>query len=134
MPHDLVHSFVLHGTDGDNGYAEHFFHLVDVYCSAIVSHFVHHVEGKDDGDIEFHQLYGQIEIALYVCCIDDVDDAAGIVFQYEAAAYHLFARVGAEAVDAGEVDDGCFGEAFYVAVFALDCHTGEVANVLSAAC
>ena len=69
VPHDLVHSFVLHGTDGDNGYAEHFFHLVDVYCSAIVSHFVHHVEGKDDGDIEFHQLYGQIEIALYVCCI-----------------------------------------------------------------
>ena len=77
-------------------------------------------------------MHGQVEVALDVGGIHDVDDAAGLIFQDEATADNFFARVGAEAVYAREVGDGGFGMAFDDAVLAVDGHAREVADVLLA--
>ena len=133
MAHHLIDAFVLHGADGDDGNAEQPLHLVDADGPAVALHLVHHVERQHHRDAELHQLHGEVEVALDVCGIHDVDDAARLALQDELTADDLLARVWAEAVDAGEVGDGGIGVSLDDAVLAVDCHAGDVADMLFAA-
>ena len=133
VAHHLIYALVLHGADGDDGNAENLLHPVDADGSAVASHFVHHIESQHHGDAKLHELHGEVEVALDVGGIDDVDDAVGMVFQDEATADDFLARVGAEAVDAREVGDGGIGMSLDGAVLAVDGDAREVADVLLAA-
>ena len=74
MPYHLVHALISHGGNGDDGYAEQRLHLVDAHGTMVVLYLVHHVEGQYHGDAKFHQLHGQVQVALYARCIHYVDD------------------------------------------------------------
>ena len=132
MPHNLVHTLVFHGTDGNDRNAENPLHSVDTNGSAITLHLVHHVESQHHRYVELHQLHGQIEVAFDVGCIDDIDDATRIAFQDEATADDLFARVWTEAVNAWKVGDDGVRMAFDDTVFSVDCDARKVADMLFA--
>ena len=131
--HHLVNALVLHSADRDDGYAEHPLHAVDADGSAVALQLVHHIECQHHRYTQFHQLHSEVEVALDVCGIHNVDDAARLVFEDETAADDFFAGVGTEAVDAGEVGDGGFGMALDDAILAVDGHAREVADMLVAA-
>ena len=71
-----VPSFLGRG-DGHHGDAEHPLEPVDVDRAAVGRDLVHHVRREDHGPVEFHELEREVEVALDVGGVDDVDDRVG---------------------------------------------------------
>ena len=56
--------------------------LLDVYLVAVFAHHVHHVYRNDDGDAKLGELSRQVEIALKICAVHDIQDRVGtLVYQ-----------------------------------------------------
>ena len=102
---------------------QHRFHLVDAHRAAVAAHFVHHVQRQNHGDIQLHQLHGQVEVALNIVDatniernlyltiqlhqlhgqvevaldvggVHDIDDAGGLFADDELAGDDLLAGIG----------------------------------------
>ena len=116
--HQLGRALVLGRRDGDDGDAQQLLHLV------------HHVEGQHHGHAQLHELHRQVQVALDVRGVHDVDDAARALVQQETARDHLLARVRRHGVDARQVGDERLGMALDAAVLAIHRHAGKVAHVL----
>lgn len=93
MVHQLANTLVACGANGDNGHAQQALEQIDVHGAAVGRHLVHHVERDDHGAVELHKLQRQVQIALNVGGVDDIDDGVGVFVQDELAADDLFARV-----------------------------------------
>ncbi len=126
----LVHAGVFRRGDGDHRHAELGLHAVDIHAAAVGGDLVHHVERNDHGDAHFQKLHGQIEVALNVGGVDNVDDGLGLFLENEVARDDLFAGIGGHGVDAGQVRDQGIGVLADLAVLAVDGDAGEIANVL----
>ena len=74
---ELVDALVFHCRDGHHRQAQLSLHGVDAYRAPVVAHLVHHVQCQHHGHVELHELHGEIQVALDVGGIDDVDDALG---------------------------------------------------------
>ena len=74
---------------------------------------------------------GQVEVALKVACVDDVDDHVGCVLHHLLSHIQLFGRVGRERIGAGQVDE-VEVVAFEggVTLFGVNGHTAIVAHTL----
>ena len=117
---------------GDRHYrdSEHRLHDIDVDTSAVAFQFIHHIDGKDYRHIQLHELHSEVEISLYIISIHDIDDTSRTVIEYEITAYHLFAGVRREAVDAWQVSDVGALVPTDGTVFSVHGHTWEVSHVL----
>ena len=129
----LADALVFRRGDGDDRDAQPGFQLVDADGAAVLADLVHHVEREHHGHIQLHELHGQVEVALDVGRIHDVDDALGLVAQQELAGDQLLARVRGHGVDARQVGDQRVRVAPDDAVLAVDGHAGEVAHMLAGA-
>ena len=103
--HQLLDTRAAQRRNGDDGDTDLAFERGGVDLVARLLHRVHHVEGDDHGNVDLHELRGEIEIALQIGRVDDVDDAVGALIQYVIARDDFLGRVGRERVDAGKVDD-----------------------------
>ena len=128
--YQLVHALVLGGGDGDDRDAQHRLHLVDAHRAAVAAHFVHHVQRQHHGDIQFHQLHGQVKVALDVGGIHDVDDAGGFFADDELAGNDLLAGIGGHGVDARQVGDLGLRVALDGTALAVHRHAREIAHML----
>ena len=90
----LVHAVVVRRRNRHDGDAQQTFHLVDTDGSAVAAHLVHHVQRQHHRHIQLHQLDGQVQVALDVAGIDDVDQAPGPFVQDELARDHFLGRAG----------------------------------------
>ena len=126
----LVDALVFHCRDGHHRQAQLSLHGVDAYRAPVVAHLVHHVQCQHHGHIELHELHGEIQVALDVGGIDDVDDALGVGFQDELARHDFLVGVGRERVDARQVGHRCVGVSLDGAALLVDGHSREVAHVL----
>ena len=84
----------------------------------------------DGGYPHLQQLHGQVEVALDVGGVHDVDDGLWLLPQHEIPADQLLAGIGRHGVDAGQIGDGGVRLAADGAVLAVHRHAGEVAHVL----
>ena len=116
--------------DGHHGDAERGLQTVHAHRAAVGRELVHHVEGEDHGPVQLHELERQVEVALDVGGVHDVDDRVRVVLEDEAAGDHLLARVRGERVDAREVGDRGLGMTLDLAVLAVHRDAREVAHVL----
>lgn len=130
MLDELVDALVVCGRDGHDGNAELCLEHVDVDAAAVCHDLIHHVEGDDERHVEFHELQAQIEVALDVRTVDDVDDGVGLLVKHELPRDDFLARVGRQRVDARKVGHRRFGMVAYSAVLAVDRHARKVPNVL----
>ena len=126
----LVDALALRGGNRHDRNAEHGLHLVDADGAAVFAHLVHHVERKHHRHIQLHELHGQIQVALDVGGVHDVDEAARLALEHKAAGDDLLAGVGGHGIDAGQVGHERIGMAADDAVLAIDGHAGKVADVL----
>ena len=126
----LLHAFVLGGGDRYHRHAQERLHLVYVHGAAVVGHFVHHVQRHNHGRVHFEQLHGEVQVALDVRGVRNVDDGARLFADHEIARYDLFARVGAHAVDARQVGHAGVGVPADGAVLAVDRYARKVSHVL----
>ena len=130
MIHQLADTLVAGSANGDNGHAQQALEQVDVHGAAVGRHLVHHVERDDHGAVELHKLQRQVQIALDVGSVDDVDDGVGIFVKDELTANDLFARVRRQGVNTGQVGNARLGVVTDSAVLAVDRHAGKVADML----
>ena len=70
---------------------------------AVLARDVDHVQGDDHGDAQLRQLRGQVEVALDVRRVDDVEDGVRLLIDQIAARHHFLQRVGGKTVNARQV-------------------------------
>ena len=102
----LLDALVLKGRDHHNRAAELLGKLVRVDLVAVLLDQVGHVEGDDHGQAGLDDLKRQVQVALEVGGIDNLDDNIGLAAHEVIARALLLGAVGGKRVDAGEVRDG----------------------------
>ena len=68
---------------------------------AILAYHVHHVNGNDNGDSQFRQLGGQIQIALQIGSVNDVQNAVGTFINQVIPRHDFLKGVRRKRVNAG---------------------------------
>ena len=130
MIHQLADTLVAGSANGDNGHAQQALEQVDVHGAAVGRHLVHHVERDDHGAVELHKLQRQVQVALDVGGVNDVDDGVRALVEDELTAHDFFACVRRQGVNAGQVGNARLGVVANGAVLAVDRHAGKVTDVL----
>ena len=126
----FVDALILRGRDRHHRDAQGLLQRVYVDRAAVLAHLVHHVQRQHHGHVQLDQLACQVQVALDVRRVQDVDDAVGLAVQQEFPGHDLLAGVGRERVDARKVRDRGLGVAANRAVLAVHRHAREVAHVL----
>ena len=67
--------------------------FADVYFIAVLFYDVHHVYGHYDGDAQFSELRGEVEVALEVGAVDNVEDRVRTLFDQVVSGYDFFEGV-----------------------------------------
>ena len=70
---------------------------------AVLFHHVHHVDGHHHGNAKLYQLRRQVEVALQVGAVDDVQDRVGPLIDQVIPGNHFLQRIGRQAVDPRQV-------------------------------
>ena len=104
--------------------------LLHVDLVAVLADQVHHVHGHHNGQAQLQQLGGQVQVALDVGAVHDVQDGVGLLLHQIAAGHNLFQGVGAQAVNAGQVLNDHVLVALQLAFLLFNGNAGPVANVL----
>ena len=95
---------------------------------------IHHVEVEDEGNLHLQELERQVQAALEVGGVHDVDDRRQGLLQEHVAGDALLGRVGCQAVGSGEVDDlHGLAVALVPAHHLIDGHAGIVGHKLPCA-
>ena len=128
--HQFLHTFVFGCRNRHNWYSEAGFKLIDVDSAAIVAHLVHHIQSKHHRYAQFHQLHGQIQVALNVGGVHNVDDALWLGIENELARHYFLARVRRKRIDAGQVHHLGIGVSFDNARLAVDGHARKITHML----
>ena len=78
--------------------------MVDIEFVATAEQLVVHVESHHHGDIHIDELGGEVEVALEVASIYDIEDDVWVFLDDVLAYVEFLRRIGAEAISSGEVD------------------------------
>ena len=85
--------------------AELFCQVSRIQPVAVFLHDIHHVNGYYHGNSEFHQLGGQVQIALEIGTVNDIQDRVRPFIDQVIPGHHFFQRIGGKAVNARQVRD-----------------------------
>ncbi len=105
---------------------------------------IHHVEGDDHRPLEFEQLDGEVEVALKIRAVDNVDDRLGFFVDDVIARNDLLHRIRGERIDARKIHDrhlmperakarAVVGRGFNFAFFFLHRHARPVTYIFASA-
>ena len=130
LVHQLRHAVCRRRADRDNRNAERLRHLLDVDAAAVSGQLVHHVECQHHRNAQRQQLQRQIEIALQIRRVDDVDDAVRLLPQNIIARHDLFCRIWTQGVNAGQVYHGAVFLPAHLPALLLDRYAGKIAHML----
>ena len=95
----------LQGRDLDDLAAKLTGQLCGVDLIAVLADDVHHVDGDDDRDAQLGELRGEVQVALEVRAVDDVQDRIGTLADQVVTGDDLLQRVRGQGVDTGKVGD-----------------------------
>ena len=91
---ELVYASAVLEDGRNHRYSEEFAQLVVVDVVASFLGLVEHIESAHHADVHIDELSGEIEVALQVAGVDDVDDDIGCVLDELLAHIELLGRVG----------------------------------------
>ena len=126
----LVDPFVQGRGNRHHRDPEHFFHPVDVHRTAVAPHFVHHVQRQHHRHVQLHELKSQVQIALQIRCVGDVDDALRLLLQNIFPGDHFLLCVGRKGVNPRQVRHLSAGLSADDAGALVDRHPREIPDVL----
>ena len=127
---ELIDALIFGGGNGDYGNAQNVLQLIDADGAAVGPDLIHHVQRQHHGDLQLHELHGQIQVPLDVGGIHNVDDAAGMVLHQKVPGDNFLVGIGRQGIDARQIRDGGFGMVADGAVFPVHGDPREIAHVL----
>ena len=130
MIHQLLDALVLRRGNGHHRHLQDLFHLIDADVSAVSLHLIHHIQSQHHGDVQFHQLHGEVQVPLQVGGVHDVDDGGGLLLQDELPGHDLLTGVGGQRIDPRKVGDLRLRVPFDGAALAVYRDPREVPHVL----
>ena len=130
MLNKLINTFVFGSTDRNYRNSEQFLHLIDVNCTGISRHLIHHVQCHYHGYIQFQKLHGKIKVSFNICGIDNIYDGKRLFIQYKITRYKLLAAVWTHRIDTGKIRNTGIVSFSYGTVFSVDGNTGKVSDML----
>ena len=130
MIHQLADALALQSGDWHHGDPQPLFQFVDQHGAAVFPDLVHHIQGQNHGNVQLHQLHGQIEVALNVGRVHNIDDASGLLLQNELAGHQLLTGVGRHGIDSGKIRHQGVLLTADDTVLAIHGDTGEIAHML----
>ena len=104
--------------------------LLGVDAVAGLADQVHHIQGDDHGDADLHQLGGEVEVALQVGGVHDVQHHVGALIDQIVPGDDLLQRVGGEGIDARQVGHDDVLLVADAAFLFLNGDAGPVAHIL----
>lgn len=99
--HDLLHAAALERRGRHHRAAQALGKGIDVDLIAVFLHEIHHVEGHDGGDAQIDDLGGEVEVALEIRRVHQIDDRVRLATHEVVAGDDLLGGVGRERVHAG---------------------------------
>ena len=123
-------TFALQSADLNSLTAQLGAQLLQVDLIAVLADEVDHVDSHDHGDAQLDELSGQVQVALDVGTINDVQDGIGLLLDQVSTGDDFFQSVRRQGVDTGQVLDDDILRAFQLALFLLHGNAGPVADVL----
>ena len=127
---ELLKSGASQGGDLNDRAAQLFRQLGAVDLVAPLFNHIHHVQGYHYGYAQLQHLGGEIEVALQIGGVHQVENHVRALVEQIISAHHLLQRVGGEGVDTRKVGDGNVGMTFQLAFFLFYRHAGPVAYIL----
>ena len=115
--------------DLEHGHAEALGELGGVDLVSALGKKVAHVQADDDRAAGLEHLRGEVEVALEVGHVDEVDEGVGALIDDVVAGHDLLGGVGRKRVDAGQVDEGDVLVGAPLGLLLLDGDAGPVADV-----
>ena len=103
--HQLVNALSLAGADGHHRHMQLPLKHVQVNHIPVGAHLVHHVQGNHHGGAQLQKLQRQIQVTLQVGGVHNVDDHVRLFQGDEIAGHNFLHGIGAEGIDAGQVDN-----------------------------
>ena len=119
----------LECADRHNGNPEFPTHFFDINGTAVGTHLVHHIQCEYHRNVQLEQLHGQIQVALNVGSVRDIDDTIRFLVQDVIAGDNLLLRIGAQRIDPRQVDDRAIRLSADLPDLLLHRHAREVADM-----
>ena len=126
----LIHAFVAGGGDGHHRHAQTLRQGLDIHAAAVACQLIHEVQSQHRGYAQLQQLQGEVEIALDVGGVHDVDDAVGVTVHQKIVGNHLFTGIRAQRIDAGQIHHLAVLLAPHLAHLLVHRDAGKIAHVL----
>ena len=96
-------AFSLGSRDRNNRNAQRIGQLFDMDAVAAGTDLIHHVESQNHRDVQLHQLQSQIEVALQIGGVHNVDDGVRMLLHQKVTGDDLLRGVRRERVDARQI-------------------------------
>ena len=133
MGYQLVNSLIF--CCGNRNYrdSKHFLHPVDNDRTTVFPDLIHHIQGKNHGNIQLHQLHGKIKVPLNICGIHNINNTSWMLIQYKIPCYDFFAGIRRHGINSRKI---CYqGIAFSTdrSVLSVHSNTWEISHMLAGA-
>ncbi len=126
-------TFALQGAHLDNLAAERFTQAAKVDLVAVFANQIDHVDGDDNRNAELDELGGQVQVALDVGAVDDIQNGVGLFAHQVCARHDLFQRIGRQGIDARKILNDDIFMPFQAPFLFFDCDAGPVPDILAGA-
>ena len=123
-------ALALQRADLHAGAAQGAAELFQINGVAVLAHQVDHVHRHHHGVTQFNELGGEIEVALNVGAVHDVQNGIGMLVDQIGAGHHFLRRVGRKGIDTGQILDHHILVPLELAFLFFHSHAGPVAHVL----
>ena len=130
LVHQLRHALALGGGNGHHRNAQRTAHFLHVHGAAVGADLVHHVQGQHHRHPQLQQLQRQIEVALDVGGVHDVDDAVGLLLKDVVPGDDLLLGIGPQGIDARQIHHGAALFSPDLAGLLVHGDAGEIAHML----
>ena len=127
----LFHAMAVKGGHGHHAGTQQTAHHLDVQFVAAFFQLIPHVQGYHHGYVHVHDLGGQVQVALQIAGVNDIQDGVRVVVADVGAHIHLLGSVLGQRVGAGQVHQLHLAAAdAEPPLLAVDCHAAIVAHFL----
>ena len=110
------------------------FKCININCSPVLPHFVHHIQSQHNRNIQLNKLHGQIQISLYICRIQYINNPAWFFLNQKFSCNYFFAGIRRKRINSRKVCDSHLWMIFYCSVFSVYCHSGKITHMLIGTC
>ena len=123
--------FALECADLDDRHAQCLRQCARLDGTALTAYHVHHIERDDDRQTQFHELGGQVQVALEVGRVDNVQNRVGLLGDQIVTGYNLLKRVRRKRINARQVLNDHVPVTAQLAFLFFNGDAGPVADVLT---